>query len=400
VKTHQTHKLVNTGIEALPAGLHHDGCNLYLQVTVNKITELKRRSWIYRYRTNGRSHDMGLGSYPKIGLSNARKLAEGVAATLVQGIDPIEARRTQRAAKRDSNPATAMTLKRAVGTYLSIKKSKWTKKQKDKWEEPIRLHAYPKFGDKHLGEITSTIMRVIIEPLWGTKQATAQKLRAKLFNILGWAMYMGHIKQGPNPAEWKNALDTHFEVNTDENNRASMSWHQVPAFIKKLEAKTTITAKAFKFLILTATRTNEVLEAEWSEIDLDKKLWTISKARMKSNRDHVVPLSELAMQILHEMQEIKVSNYIFPGTIDGEPMDQTILRYLKNQMGYSEITVHGFRSSFRTWADDETDAVWEIKEACIAHKIPSRTERAYARGSFLEKRKVLMDAWAIHLTNT
>lgn len=394
MKTHQTHKLISTGIEALPPALHHDGNNLYLQVTVNKITGIKRRSWIYRYRTNGRSHDMGLGGYPRISLSGARRLAEQVAITLALGHDPIKQRNAQRALKRDASEATRLTLKRTITTYLAAKKSKWSKAQKDKWEDPLRLHVYPKFGAKPVTEIDEKTIRSILEPLWSTKEATAKKIRSRLASVLAWAMYMNYLPRGPNPAEWKDALDTHFQETTKVNNRAAMPYAQVPAFMKELRTKGGVTSSALQFLILTATRTKETLEATWSEIDLTNKVWTIPASRMKTGKEHKVPLPETALAILSEMQTIKVSDYIFPGTLNNQPLDQTIFRYLKGQMGHKGITIHGFRSAFKDWAADETDYPNEVSEMALAHAVPNAVEAAYRRGALLKKRISLMNDWA------
>ena len=393
MKNLQTHKLAVTSIEKLLPGMHHDGLNLYLQVSRNKVTGKVSRSWIYRYRLGGVSHDMGLGAYPRIGLSGARRLAEGVAMQLVQGIDPIKARRAQRALKRDSDAKTRMTLKRAISTYLSIKKSKWGKAQKDKWESPLRLHVYPKFGGKHVSEVDEKVVRAILEPLWGDREATARKIRERLYSVLQWGMYMGHIPRGPNPAEWKDALDTHFQAGKKTINRAAMPYVEVPGFMKALTDKTTVAAKALRFLILTATRTNEVLGAMWSEIDLDGKIWTIPGSRMKSGKEHKVPLSSSAITIIESMQAVQISDYVFPGTMNDQPLDETILRYVKTQMGYNSITIHGFRSSFKDWCSEETDYPNEVSEMALAHSINSAVEAAYRRGSLFKKRIQLMGDW-------
>ncbi len=329
-----------------------------------------------------------------MGLAAARKLAQGVAIKLQQGVDPIKERKALRGEKRDDNEKTRMTLKRAVTTYLSAKKSAWSKDQKDKWETSFKHHVYPKFGTAHVNQIDDATVRQILEPIWDTKTATAKQLRRKLELVLGWAAYMGYRPRGENPAAWKDRLDTHFGKGKNTQNRAALLYQEIPAFMKALQEKGTIAAYAFQFLILTAARTDDVLSAKWDQINLDKNVWTIpGRGTVKMMKDFPVPLSDPAIAILREMEKIRTSEYIFPGQVENQPLNESVLRWVKTDLKRPDMTPHGCRSTFKTWASEETDFENIVSEMALAHVIDSKVEAAYRRGVLFTKRTGLMKAW-------
>lgn len=399
VKVVTTQKLSQNALHTLAPGLHNDSANLYLQVSLSKVTGEKRRSWVYRYSLNHKTHDYGLGSFPRISLSSARKAAEQVAVKLIAGIDPIQDRKRLRNQVRDSNEKTKMTLKRTIQTYISIKKSAWTKPQKEKWEQSFIHHVYPKHGNKHIAEVDDQTIRNILQPIWDSKHQTAKQLRAKLEAVLAWAAYMNYRTKGQNPATWKNALDTHFSANQKKENRPALPYQNVKTFIGQLKQKDTVAARAFEFLILTAVRTEDAITAKWDHIDLKTNTWTIpGRNTAKMKKDFQVPLSKQAVNLIKEMQKIRINDYVFPGTRKNAPLTESTLRQLKETLGYDKtVTVHGFRSAFKDWCSEETDYPNEVSEMALAHTIANGVEAAYRRGELLKKRTKLMQAWADYI---
>jgi integrase len=388
-----TRKLQPTLLNALEPGLHSDGGNLYFQVSLSKVTDGRtRRSWIYRYRWQGRTRDMGLGSFPKISLKSARELAEAQSVKLQAGEDPIECRRAAKGQKRDADDRTRMTLKHCVGVYLRMKRSTWSKTQKDKWEGVFRENVYPKYGTLHINAIDDGTVRRILEPIWDTKTTAAKQLRRKLETVLAWAQYMKYRPPGANPAAWANALELHFGDGKRAGNRPSLPYQQMPAFMKGLVQDKSLPACALRFLILTAARSDDVLKARWSQVDLSEKVLTIpGRGTDKMRKDLPIPLSDAAVAVLKDMKKIKVSDYLFPGVQDNKPLNNGALRELL--LDRPDITAHGMRATFRSWADDETDYDHDIKEMALGHKVKNDTEGAYRRTTMYKKRVALMADW-------
>jgi integrase len=403
-----TEKLKPTALKSLRAGYHNDGGGLYI-----KVAKAGSKSWVFRYRTRDASRrlrEMGLGSFARIGLAEARDLAKTASAQIQAGLDPIEKRRADRGIKRDADEKTQMTFKRAAGTYITTNKSGWTKQHAKKWEQHFVNQVYDKFGNVMVGQIDITHIKRVLDPIWSTKPALAKLLRQHIEAVLDFAVVSLKLNRDPdgkpipwaNPARWDGHLE-HIYRNrhtADSEHQLSLPYEKAPAFMAELRARDTVPSKAFQFMTLTATRSKETLQAKWIEINFDAAVWTIPKARMgKSKREHKVPLSAPAMAILHDMERLKVSDYVFPGVKPRQPLGDNALQRLKNAMGYDGVlTAHGMRATFRSWADESTDYDHDVKEMALAHAIKSGTEAAYRRTTMFEKRKALMANWGKYCT--
>jgi integrase len=371
--------------------MYHDaGCRgLYLQVTSAAAGGVNR-SWILRYMLDGRPRKMGLGPADLVSLAEARDRAtQARKLARVDAIDPIEQRRTERAAKR-AEAARAMTFAECCERYIAAHQAGWSnERHRQQWPETLEAYAYPVMGDLPVSSIDTPIVMKVIEPLWNTKQETAARLRARIERVLSWATVRG-LRSGENPARWRGHIDQLLaQRNKARTTRhlPAMSYGEIPAFMRELREREGIAERALELCILTAARTGEVLHAPWSEFDLAEKAWTIPAARMKSGSEHRVPLSERAVAILAKLP--RKGAHLF----EGHRAHMTMLKAL-HRMGRRDLTVHGFRSSFRTWAGERTAFPPDLAEAALAHVIGSKTERSYNRGTLFEKRRKLMEAWA------
>jgi integrase len=242
---------------------------------------------------------------------------------------------------------------------------------------------------------TAEVLRVL-KPVWQKIPETASRLRGRIERVLDAAQARG-LRSGENPARWRGHLDTLLppRQKLTRGHHAAMPYHELPAFVARLRARDGVSARALEFVILTAARSGEVLGLQWSEIDLDRKVWTVPATRIKAGREHRVPLSPRAVEILEAMRAVRVSDYVFPGYRAGRPLGDMALHLVRERMEIP-YTVHGFRSTFRDWCGETTNFPREVAEAALAHVVGDETERAYRRGDALEKRRKLMDAWAAH----
>lgn len=353
------------------------------------------QSWLFRFQLNGRRRDMGLGSYPERTLANARDDALAARRLVERGIDPIDDRRAQEAAQR----ASATTFDDFAADYAATQS--WSAAHAAAWAKSIELYASPVIGKLALDAITTGHVLEILSPLWTSKHETAIRLRGRIEAVLDAAKVRG-LRTGENPGRWRGHL-SHTLQKSKQVRRVNPVRHHpalpssdVPAFWRALSGKTTATAGALRLVILTACRTGEVLGAEWSEIDLGEKLWTIPATRMKAGQVHRVPLSEPAVAILQAQQGAH-PRFVFPGRDRTEPLNVSALRVALRRIR-GDITVHGFRSSFRDWASEETHYPREVCEQALAHAIGSAVEAAYRRTDLLEKRRALMTDWAAFVT--
>ena len=380
------------------AGVHPDGGGLYLQVSAGGA-----RSWIYRYTLDGRARWMGLGSLRDVSLSEARELAAACRKRRSEGIDPIEARKTIRTvAKLES--AKAITFAACAEAYVEANRSGWrNEKHAAQWTSTLKTYANPVFGSLPVQSVDTAMVMKVLEPIWTTKTETASRLRGRIECVLDWAKTREH-RQGENPARWRghieNLLPARSKVRKVEHHPA-LPYAKVKTFVKALRRQEGTAALAFEFLILTGGRTSEVVGARWNEIDVKKAVWTIPASRIKAGREHRVPLSARALEILTKMRpthddkvEDRVVEYVFPGGKAGRPLSNMALLALLKRMQRSEITPHGFRSTFRDWAAEETDYPREVAEMALAHAVGDKVEAAYRRGDLFEKRRALMAEWA------
>jgi integrase len=373
-------------------GLHHDGAGLYLQIRPGSA-----QSWIYRFRRNGRTRDMGLGALADVSLVKARGKASAARALVDDGIDPIEHTRTQAiipaAPKRHLSP----TFEEVAESYMADRlKRLRSGVHCHQWRQTLQDYAYPIIGKIPVNEIETNDVLAVLKPIWEAKCETAARLRGRIERILARATVEGH-RIGANPATWRGhlqeALPARSEVQPVKHFRA-MEFHDVPGLMVELRQISTVSAVALRFLILSAARTGEVLGARWSEIDAIAKTWTVPAVRAKTNRDHIVPLSTGAVAALGEVEPLcgVSDDFIFPGRKGRKLSCMTLLVLLQRQMSRA-ATVHGFRSAFRDWCGDEGEVPRELAEASLAHVVRDATERAYRRKSAVERRRKVMQAW-------
>jgi integrase len=383
-------KLSALGVKHLTArGLYADGGGLYLQIARNGS-----RSWILRYRLGGRRRYCGLGSLLSVTLAEARQRAAEARSVLMNGDDPITVKQGQRTATR-LNAARAMTFEKAAAQYIDSHRAGWSPKSVGQWTGTLKQHVFPVIGALPVQEVDTSLVMKVIEPLWSTKTETATRVRGRIESILNWAATRG-FRKGDNPARWdghlENLLPAKAEV-AKVKHFAAMPYATVPAFMVQLRRDTTSAARALEFAVLTVARSNEILKADWSEIDLGAKVWKVPASRMKAGREHKVPLSSAAVALLSALPGPR-AGIVFPGSKPGKPMNQMQLRRQLRGMGEADASVHGFRSAFTDWAHEKSAFATEVIEMSLAHTVGNAVQRAYRRTDLFDRRRALMSAWA------
>lgn len=377
-------------------GLHGDGGGLYLQVT-----ESGSKTWIYRFMLAGRRRDMGLGALHTVSLAEAREEARQCRQLVRQGIDPIQNRKAAKLSA-EAEAIKAMTFKQCAEAYINAHEASWkSDKHAAQWTSTLKTYAYPTIGALSVEAVDTGLVMKILEPIWATKTETASRVRGRMEAILDWATVRKY-RTGENPARWKGHLDYLLPARSKVqrgSHHAALPYDQINAFLSALRAQEGSSARALEFAILTAARTSEAIGATWAEVDLEKKVWTIPAERMKAGREHRVPLSEPALSILADMKEIKTGEFVFPGGKAKKSLSNMALLTTLRRMKRTDITVHGFRSTFRDWAAEQTHASREVAEMALAHAIGDKVEAAYRRGDLFEKRRELMDEWAEYCTH-
>jgi integrase len=385
--------------KAKKPGMYADGGGLYLRVTPGGA-----RNWVFRYMLDRKPHWMGLGPLALYSLADTRAKALDARRKRHEGIDPIEARRAERTQQR-LNAAKAVTFKQCAESYIASHRAGWrNEKHKYQWSATLNTYVYPIIGSLTVHAVDIGLVRRVLEPIWTTKPETASRVRQRIEKILDFAKTCGY-RDGENPARWRGHLDnvlaTLSRVRKVEH-LAALPYAELPAFLANLRAREAVSARALEFLVLTAARTGEVIGAQWNEIDLFDKTWTVPAGRMKAHREHRVPLSPRAVAILKEMLAARHGNddnaFIFPGPNPQRPLSNVALLRLLERMQLDNLTVHGFRATFKTWASERTAVQNEIVEASLAHVIGGKVEQAYLRGDRFEKRRRLMQQWAMFCT--
>ena len=314
-----------------------------------------------------------------------------------QGLDPIEARRAHRAARRAQH-AKAMTFQECATAYIAAHRSGWkNKKHAKQWPQTLEDYVYPAFGSLPVQAIEVALVMKAVEPIWTVKPETAGRVRGRIEAVLDWATARGY-RQGENPARWKghleNLLPKKSKVRRVERH-AALPYSEIGVFMAALRRQSGVDARALEFTILTAARTGEVREATWDELaGLDERTWTLSAERMKADREHRVPLSDRVLEIIDELRAIRQGALLFPGAKAGRPLSHGAMLRALTAMGRNDLSVHGFRSTFRDWAAECTNFPREACEAALAHAVENKAEAAYRRGDLFEKRRQLMAAWA------
>lgn len=368
-------------------GRYADGNGLYL-----KVDPSGAKRWELRTVVRGKRCDIGLGGLRTVTLAEAREQARKYRAMARNDEDPLAEKRRAR--------KVVPTFRTAAETVHKEHAKAWKNaKHGDQWINTLKTYAYPAFGDRRVDQIDTPEILKALSPIWLTKQETARRVRQRIGTVLDWAKAAG-FRSGNNPVEEiSKALPRQSER---KGHHAAMPYSEVPAFVQELRRGNapTIPDLAFEFLILTAARTGEVLEARWDEIDLEQAAWTIPADRMKAGREHRVPLAPRCVELLKQAKLLAAgSEFVFPGRSGNKPMSNMVLLMTMRRLK-TDATVHGFRSAFRDWASERTNFAREICEAALAHIVKDKTEAAYRRGDLFEKRRELMAIWAAFVVGT
>lgn len=392
-------KLVAKHLGKLPEGMHNDGDGLYLNVRPSGS-----RSWIFRYRdrVTGKLRDKGLGAFPKVTLAAAHAEARKARDALRDGLDPIQAKRDADQAKREADLAAKLerakqkTFLECRDAFISAHRAGWRNaKHAQQWGNTLDAHAADLLP-LPVQAIDTALVLGALEPIWTTKTETATRVRQRIEAVLDWAAARGYRK-GDNPARWRGHLENLLpEANKVRQRvpRAALPYADMGTFWRELVAVDTLASKALRLQILAAVRPSEATGVHWDEIDLRAKVWTIPGARMKAGKDHRVPLSDELMALLEGMPHR--DGWVFPGS-GRKPGPLTIAATLKLVKELRPgLTAHGFRSTFRDWAADQTGYPRDVAEMALAHAIQDKSEAAYRRSDMLERRARLMQDWATY----
>ncbi len=371
-------------------GTHSVGgvAGLMLQVTGSGA-----RSWILRYKVGEKRRDMGLGSYPTVTLAMAREKAREARELIWNGIDPISERNSARSARLAAQ-VREITFRQSAERFIEGKRHEWKNaKHVAQWASTLETYAYPVIGDLLVRDVDLPHLLQILEPIWKEKTETASRLRGRIENILDWAI-VHKFRQGDNPAKWKGHLDKILpmpsKVSKVEHHEA-LPYDQIQPFMIELRKREGMGARCLEFAILTASRSIEVRGARWEEIDQEEAIWIIPAERMKMKKEHRVPLSKSALDLLNTLPRFD-SPYVFPSSRNSMLSDMTLSAILKRME--IDAVPHGFRSTFRDWVAEQTGYPREVAEQALAHGLKDKVEAAYQRGDLSDKRKRLMADWA------
>jgi integrase len=380
-----------------PAVLH-DGGGLYL-----RISPTGSKAWVFRFQIEGKRRDMGLGPYPDVTVAKAREKAVAHRAQSREGADPIAAKRAERQAQRLTE-AKGRTFREIAEEYIGRNEAGWRNaKHRQQWRNTLATYVYPVIGDLPVAAVDAGLVVQLLDPIWATKPETASRVRGRIEAILDAATVRGY-RQGPNPAQWKGNLAHILPARAKVRrvaHHAALPFDELPEFLAALRKRPGMAARALEFAILTAARTGEALGATWGEINTEAKVWTVPAARMKAGREHRVPLSAAALDVLDRVRPLALMTDgkpdpaapVFPGPRRALPMSNMVLLMLLRRMGREDLTAHGFRSSFSDWAAERTAYPREVVEMALAHAIGNKVEAAYRRGDLFEKRRQLTEAW-------
>jgi len=386
-------------------GRYGDGGGLYLLVRSPDA-----RFWVFRYAMagTGKLRDMGLGKASGPGavtLAEARDKAAGLSKLVKAGTDPLEQREADAAAAKAAEQqaiARAKSFRDVADLYLSSHDAGWRNaKHRQQWRNTLATYAYPHMGDLPVADVDTAHVMAALQPIWTAKPETASRVRGRIEAVLDYAKAR-EWRMGENPARWRghiaNLLPTRAKVARVEHH-AALPWREIATFMAKLAAQDGVAALALTFAILTAARTGEVIGAKWSEMDLQAAVWTVPAERMKAGHEHRVPLSEPALAIVRAVAGLRIDpatdSYVFPGGKAGKPLSVMAMEMVLRRMERRDITVHGFRSAFRDWCSEHVGCPREVAEAALAHTVRDKTEAAYFRADLFERRRRLMDDWAV-----
>ncbi|MCI0653578.1 MAG: integrase arm-type DNA-binding domain-containing protein [Methylococcaceae bacterium] len=382
------HKLNPRRVATARPGKYEDGGGLRLVVSKSG-----GKKWVFRFTLDDKRREMGLGSYPSVNLADARNKAIEYRKLVADGIDPIEAARIE--------PEKIPSFTTCAARFIRAHRRSWrSTKHARQWASTLKTYACPVIGSKLVDAIDTGDVLKILSAIWTTKTETAKRIQGRIENIFDYAA--AHKYRDPmNPARWRGHLDKLLPKPSKVkkvDHHPAMPYSEVPAFMVELLRNNSVSALALRFLILTATRTSEVLGAQWLEIDTNAAIWTIPASRMKAQREHRVPLSDAAMAVLGSLPRFENNPFVFPGTLQ-RPLSNMALLQLMRGMGYGvggsrgDYVPHGFRSSFRDWSGEVSSFPRDVAEMALAHAIENKVEAAYRRGDLFEKRRKMMAAW-------
>ena len=381
-------------------GTYEDGDGLRLVV---KSTG--RKSWLLRFQLAGRRREMGLGSFPEVGLKKARQEASAKRSQLSDGIDPLAARDIERAAQLEAqrtSEAKQLKFEALAKEYCEAHGGTWSEKWRKGWLRKLELYAFNHIGKLSAEEIGTPQVLKVLQPIWATKTRTADEVRGQIEQVLD-AAKARNLREGENPARWRGHLDNLLSRAEKKKARKrehfdALRWQDVPALMAKLGTNTTPASLAAQLLIMTSARAHMVRFARWDEFDLEAGTWSLPDERMKMRVAFVIPLADQVMVLLQSIPRTPESPFLFPGQGKTGVMHANAIRTLLHGMKYDHITRHGFRSSFRDWSGECTNFPREVCEMALAHDERDQTEGAYSRTDFLDKRRALMSEWAHYLT--
>jgi integrase len=374
-------------------GKYADGDGLYLIVV-----SATSKYWSYRYWFKGKERWHGLGSFKDVSLKEARLARDAARLQVRAGVDLVQEKRNAREkAKAVETAENVKSFEECAQAYIDEHWDQWSKKHRAQWPSSLKNYAYPTIGHLTIAEIKPSHIYELLVPIWVSKRETANRVRGRIETIIAKNIDVDDT-EFRNPAEFTKQLREKLPHRPKRavQHHPALPYAEVSGFVTALSAASGTAALMLRFLVFTACRTNEVVEARWSEIDRPSSIWKIPGERMKMDQDHHVPLSQPALAILDEMRNGNQGELIFPNPEDGKFSENAMLAVL-NRLGYGHVTVHGFRSTFATWAEDCTDYPDGVREAALAHKYKSETTAAYQRGQKLEKRRALMKDWAAFL---
>jgi len=387
------HRLTPRKVATATAGKYEDGGGLRLIVS-----DSGAKKWVLRFTLNGKRREMGLGSFPDIDLAKSRSRASECRNQAKDGIDPIEARKIE--------PEKVPNFTSCAARFVKAHRRGWKNaKHARQWVSTLKTYARPVIGSKQLDTIDTKHILEILTPIWTTKTETAKRIQGRIENILDFAGAHKY-RDTSNPARWRGHLDMMLPKPSSVKavtHHPAMPYTDVPAFMGVLSKNGSVSASALRLLIMTATRTSELLKAQWPEIDLEAAVWTIPADRMKAKREHRVPLSDAMITDLKALPRIKDNPYLFPGARYGKPLSNMAMLQLMRGMGYGvdgdrgDYVPHGFRSSFRDWSGEVSSFPRDVAEMALAHAIKDKVEAAYRRGDLFDKRRLMMEAWSNYL---
>jgi integrase len=375
-------------------GRYADGLGLWLQVS-----SFGTKSWIFRFQRDGKARHMGLGPLHTISLAEARQKATECRKMLLDGLDPIEQRRSLRQ-RAKVNAARGVTFRECAERLIAAQEVGWRNAvHRQQWQNTLATYVFPLLGDLPVAAVDTALVIEVLEPIWTMKPETAARLRGRIEAVIDWAAARGY-REGENPARWKGHLQNLLPARSKiarVRHHPALPYCELPTFMSELREREGVSARALEFAVLTAARTREVVGARWQEINLSGRTWIVPPERMKAGREHRVPLSDRAAEILESLPQ--EAEFVFVGDEPGRPLSNRAMLDQLKRMGRSAVTVHGFRSTFRDWAAEMTAYASEVVEMALAHAVKGTVEAAYRRGDLIEKRRRLMADWAGYCTS-